>query len=396
MSLIRRGNGNHKTRIRAVLTTILVVIIAALVFILNISHTDSLLQTQQNYKTSTMASTTNNKKSPSSISKKNNNPQKKPTPKTATIRQTAQLQTPSLAIKANNGVYNGPGAVLAHNSFEQWLNSPVLYATDYIDYKGGWNKDFIDSNAWLAKPWSDWVKAKPGRRLVLGLPMLENENSGQFDQGTNGAFDQYFINLGNSLVYSGLGNSIVRLGYEANCNTIGPWQATDNPAGYKNLFRHIVTIMRGIPGSSFSFDWTVCNGLQNGHPLNSFDSFYPGDDVVDINGMDIYDVKWQDPAATPQQRWDYLLSRRLGINDFVHFAQAHNKPVSFPEWGLYKLGDSFAGGGDNPYFINKMAGLMASTNPVYQSYFNLDWGGGKLFDFGLGKETYRQIFGSKN
>jgi hypothetical protein len=112
--------------------------------------------------------------------------------------------------------------------------------------------------------------------------------------------------------------------------------------------------------------------------------------------MDIYDVKWQDPAATPQQRWDYLLSRRLGINEFVHFAQAHNKPVSYPEWGLYKPGDNFAGGGDNPYFINKMAELMTNTNPVYHSYFNLDWGGGKLFDFGLGKESYKQIFGGKN
>jgi Glycosyl hydrolase family 26 len=292
------------------------------------------------------------------------------------------------------GVYTGPGAVAAHDAFAQWLGRPVPYATDYIDYKGGWQKDFIDSQAWLMGPWGKWVSQAQGRRLVLGVPMLENQNQGQFAEGTGGAFDPYFSSLASELVSNNLGNSIIRLGYEANCDSIGPWQATADPDGYKALFRHEVAVMRSVPGAAFSFDWTVCNGLQDGHPLNSFNSFYPGDDVVNIVGMDIYDVKWQDAGAGPQQRWDYAANRSLGINELVAFARSHGKPVSYPEWGLYKPGDSFAGGGDDPDFVQKMNALFTTPGATYQSYFDLDWGGGVLSDFPQGQAAFKHLFGN--
>jgi hypothetical protein len=289
------------------------------------------------------------------------------------------------------GIYTGPGDVKGHTNFETWLGKPIPYATDYIDYKGGWTTDFHDSNLWLTKPWGNWV-SQGNRRLVLGLPMLENSNAGQFDTGVSGAFDSYFRDLATQLVANNLGNSIIRLGYEANCNTIGPWQAVDNPGGYKLLFRHEVAVMKSVPGGAFLFDWTVCNGLQNGHALSSYDSFYPGDDVVDIAGIDIYDVKWQDTSASPQTRWNYIITRQMGVNALLAYAAAHGKPVSFPEWGLYAPGDSFAGGGDDPYFIEQMAGLITSSKPVYQAYFNLDWGGGVLSDFKQGQSIFKEIF----
>ncbi|HSX27230.1 MAG TPA: Ig-like domain-containing protein [Patescibacteria group bacterium] len=304
----------------------------------------------------------------------------------ARVSEAAGLSVPT-------GVYTGPGTVTAHDNFSNWLGSPVTYTTDYVDYKGGWQKDFIDSKLWLTQPWGKWVSAASGRRLVLGLPMLENANYGQFDQGAAGAFDSYFQSLANDMVVNKLGNSIIRLGYEANCNTIGPWQATDNPSGYVKLFRHIVTVMRATPGSSFSFDWTLCNGYQSGHALTSFASFYPGDDVVDIMGMDIYDMKWMDTTSTNDQRWQYNVTRYMGMQDHINFAASHSKPVSFPEWGLYKPGDQFGGGGDDPYFIDQMANWINGHNTYYESYFNLNWGGGVLSDFPNGQAEYKARFG---
>jgi len=307
---------------------------------------------------------------------------------------TALAPASSLAATtAATGLYNGPGAVTAHNNFEAWLGSPVPYTTDYVAYTNGWSADF-NPDQWLTQPWGTWVKAQPGRRLVLGLPMLENSNYGQFDQGASGAFDPYFTRLANAMVANGIGNSIIRLGYEANCDTIGPWQATDNPAGYVADFRHIVQLMRATPGSNFQFDWTVCSGWQSNHVLSSFADFYPGDDVVDIMGIDQYDVKWQDTTVTAAQRWSYNVSRYMGLQDQKNFAASHNKPVSFPEWGLYKAGDNFAGGGDDPYFIDQMADWIAASNTVYQSYFNLNWGGGVLSDFPLGQAEYKLRFGA--
>lgn len=317
-----------------------------------------------------------------------------------TINSNASIVSKTDVIQISNtssaklGVYTGPGAISAHTQFEQWLGRPVPYAEDYIDFKGGWQKDFIDSQQWLMQPWGNWVKQDPTRRLVLGVPMLESDNAGQFSQGASGQFDIYFTALANELVENGLGNTIIRLGYEGNCDTIGPWQATDNPEGYIMLYRHIVGVMKAVPDNSFTFDWSVCNGLQAGHVLNSFDSFYPGDDVVDIISMDLYDVAWMQPSITPQERWNYISTRVMGINDLVQFALSHDKPLSFPEWGLYKPGDSFAGGGDDPYFIQQMAQLINSTNPVYQAYFDIDWGGGVLSDFLEGAATYQAIYGN--
>jgi hypothetical protein len=311
---------------------------------------------------------------------------------TAVLAILVSMTKPVRANSIPIGVYNGPGAVTAHNNFTGWLGASVLYATDYVDYKNGWATDF--NPTWLIGPWGQWITQVPGRRLVLGLPMLENSNVGQFDAGAAGAFDSYFVGLAKSMVNNHLGGSVIRLGYEANCNTIGPWQATDNPAGYIKLFRHIVSVMHSVPSSAFSFDWTVCNGLQNGHALTSFASFYPGDDVVDIIGMDQYDVKWMDPSVTPEQRWQYNMTRYMGLQDHKNFALSHNKPVSFPEWGLYKAGDQFAGGGDDPYFIDQMANWFQVNNTAYQSYFNLNWGGGVLADFPNGQAKYKAVFGA--
>src|SRR5262245_54282324 len=57
----------------------------------------------------------------------------------------ATHHAPSLPNNTQIGVYNGPGAVGALGNFAGWLSRPVPYAADYIDYKGGWQKDFVDS-----------------------------------------------------------------------------------------------------------------------------------------------------------------------------------------------------------------------------------------------------------
>jgi hypothetical protein len=240
MSLIRRGIGYNKTRVRAVLITSTIFLITTLVLILGMSHSDSFAQPNTDkQKNISSRNVKNNKNAKAGDSKKTADKPKKAQPKINAAQPTLQPPEP-IVINAKAGVYNGPGAVPAHNSFEQWLGKQVPYATDYIDYKGGWQKDFVDYKIWLIKPWSDWVKAGSGRRLVLGMPMLENANYGQFNEGVNGAFDLYYKQVANDLISSGLGNSVIRLGYEANCDTIGPWQATNNPEGYRQLFRHIV------------------------------------------------------------------------------------------------------------------------------------------------------------
>jgi hypothetical protein len=263
---------------------------------------------------------------------------------------------------------------------------------DYVPYTNGWRTDFDPQ--WLLKPWGVWVNAAPGRRLVLGLPLLENGYSGEFAQEASGEFDQYFRELGRKLVHHGLAHTIIRLGYEANNPDIGPWQATDDPPGYVAAYRHIVGVLRAVPGSDFLFDWNPTAGLTPNLPLNSFASFYPGNDVVDIIGLDVYDIDWNDPTATPQQRWNQLLTEPLGLEAQRAFAATQGKPVSFPEWGVYTDQTTpIAGGGDDPYYVNQMASWITGSNSAYESYFDMNWGGGTLTDFVDSKAAYRADFG---
>jgi Glycosyl hydrolase family 26 len=306
----------------------------------------------------------------------------------AGLASTAQASAATVPI----GLYAGPGAVSSLTSFASWLGVPVNYATDYVPYTNGWSTDF--NPQWLVGPWGSWVKASPNRRLVLGVPLLENGYAGQFSQEAAGAFDTYFSGLGTQLVLHGLGSTIIRLGYEANNPDIGPWQATDDPSGYIAAYRHIVGVLRAVPGQHFLFDWNPTAGLTPNLPLNSFASFYPGDDVVDIIGLDCYDIDWNTPTATPQQRWSDLVNETMGLQDQRTFADAHDKPVSFPEWGLYAAQSTlFAGGGDDPYYVNQMASWINSSNTAYESYFDLNWGGGTLASYPLSEAAYVLDFG---
>lgn len=285
------------------------------------------------------------------------------------------------------GIYSGPAYVAEHDAFAGWLGSEVPYASDALDYRFGWND--IANPSWLIEAWSPWVKAAPNRRLVLSVPLLPESARGQLSAGAAGSFDSSFRTLAENLVRGGLGNSIIRLGWEAN-GTWFPWSAAPDPSSWKTFFRRTVTNMRSVPGAAFSFDW---NPVSSSAGTNlSFDAFYPGDDVVDIIGLDAYDLKWQDSTSSPEQRWQFTLTQFNGLNAHKVFAQAHGKPMSYPEWGMYLKGDAQGGGGDNPYYVDEMANWFATNNVVYQSYFN--WGAYALANFPNGKARYKARFGT--
>ena len=288
------------------------------------------------------------------------------------------------------GVYIGGGAVSAHTSFAAWLGSPVDRAVDFVDQGNGW--EAIAQPSWMLDTWATWVRAGAGRQLVLSVPLLPESARGQLWVGAAGFFDEPFLWLARGMVARGLGGSIIRLGWEANTGS-HPWAAEGDPGSYKQFFRRVVAVMRSVPGAAFSFDWTANSGVGGGSALTTFDSFYPGDDVVDLIGLDVYDMVWEDSTSTPAQRWNFTLNQRLGLVDHRAFAWAHGKPMSFGEWGMLARGDQFGGGGDNPYYVDRMADWFGQTTPRYQSYFNVDWGGGVLSSFPNGQARYRARFG---
>ena len=167
-----------------------------------------------------------------------------------------------------------------------------------------------------------------------------------------------------------MGNAVIRLGHEMN----GTWyhdSLGSNPAQYRdwaNYFANIVRTMRSVKGAHFLSDLNVNAGYRN-IPLNSF---YPGNDVVDISAS-----TFMMPACRviPSQtaRWRGLNDEPEGLAQIVAFARAHGKPLSFPEWGM----DSTAGGGagEDLTYIRGIAAAIKDNNVVYQSYFDRPTGG---------------------
>jgi hypothetical protein len=256
------------------------------------------------------------------------------------------------------GTYGGAGCtgLPEVERFQRWLGHPVGIVLDFLQ-KDSWS-GMIGEASWIADCW----KALPRRRLALGVPMLVDAAEPSLADGARGAFDDHFRDLATRLVASGYADAFLRIGWEFNGDWYR-WSAKDDPANFARFWRRIAIAMRSVPGARFAFDWnpTVADG-----PV---ESAYPGDDVVDVIGLDVYNQSWP-VIADPAARWESLLHHRAGLIWHRDFAAAHRKPRSFPEWGTGTRADGH-GGGDDPDFIRNMLAWMRSGGPVaYACYWN--------------------------
>ncbi|MBL8158959.1 glycosidase [Candidatus Saccharibacteria bacterium] len=204
-------------------------------------------------------------------------------------------------------------------------------------------------------------------QIWIGAAMLPEQETASFAQCATGAYDQYFKTYGTNLTRINRGNAIIRLGWEANGDWYA-WSIRDDVENYKACFRRQVAAIRSTaPG--VRIDW---NMNKESKMARSVAEAYPGDDVVDIIGVDFYD-NW--PAYPDKAAWDAdFMSQQnggpRGLGAWLAFAKAHGKKFSVPEWGL---NNGTGGGTDNPYFMQAMYGFFAehASDLAYETYFNL-------------------------
>ena len=262
------------------------------------------------------------------------------------------------------GVYAGPGEVDIANQLGPSLNIHPAYAMD-----------FLDASSWQSISVPNWplsIWAGSGYKMIWGVPMIPTTGA-TMAAGATGAYDQYFKTLAATMVQYGQGSSIIRLGWEFNGDWFN-WGTSDTTAAaFVSYWQQIVTSMRSAPGANFSFEWNP----DRGGTVN-VDAYYPGDAYVDIIGLDVYDTEWATyPGASAE--FAHMESQPWGLDWLASFASAHDKPISFPEWGL-GWGPSAAGsgpisvagtqvsGGDDPTFIDDMASWV-DTHDVVEANF---------------------------
>jgi hypothetical protein len=204
--------------------------------------------------------------------------------------------------------------------------------------------------------WADWRTERADRMLVLNVPMLDHNEDGVSDfrvrsllrQGAAGAFDGHFRALAERLVELKAPDTVIVLGWEMNGITYTSRCGPD-PQAWKTYWNRIVTTMRSVPGQKFRFDFAPTRGRD----AIPWTQCYPGDATVDILGMDSYDQ----PTG---RSFDEQVKEPYGLQEHVDFAKAHGKPISYPEWGLFR-------NGDNAEYMKRMLTWMDEHRPLYNT-----------------------------
>lgn len=255
------------------------------------------------------------------------------------------------------GMYIGPGCNGAARfaAFEQWLGRRPERGSDFLS-----DVSWFELTKAAQRSAGCW---KPtGLPMTFSVPMLPKDKVSTLAMGANGDFDVHFKRVAEILVSQGYGDAVIRIGWEFNHNWF-TWRAAQDPVAWVAYWRRIVTAMRAVPGAKFQFDW--CPGWSTGEIAPT--EVYPGDAYVDIIGMDLYNTSWN--PRTPEQRWQLKLDGPHGLKWHKAFAAQRGKPMSYPEWGTGLRPDG-RGGGDDPYFITRMAEWIGTARMGYHNYWD--------------------------
>ncbi len=257
---------------------------------------------------------------------------------------------------------------------------------------------FTNRTDWYNLVSADWPTAAftrdkfPGELSIAQPPFPKDGNEAAC---ASGAYDGYWRTFGTTLTKFGRADAHVRLGWEFN-GGYNYWHVR-NAETWKTCFRRTVTAIRST-APTVKIDWNM-NAHTDKLPESGQDVWdaYPGDQYVDVVGIDSYDFF---PASVNEASWDRQCHQRSGLCTVIQFAHDHGKKFAVPEWGLVPPD---GGGKDNPFYINKMHETFVANaaNLAYEAYYNNSEQGNVLSSLykpdlsPKSSKRYQELFGTR-
>jgi hypothetical protein len=294
-------------------------------------------------------------------------------PATVNSTHTPVMANAGLSIGAFTGGSNPSLAA----KFETWLGRKSDYAVDFFSDTGYTGSDpMAGSASWVVGQWA--AANRPDRNMLFSVP-LSTVQDPSLRNVASGIYDAQFQQVAKSIA-ARYPNAIIRIGWEFNGNWY-PWSAQGKVLDYINAFRRVSKLFTAV-SPTFTIDW--CPGL--GTLSMPAENAYPGDDVVDVIGLDAYEDWRYSPNATSVQQWTYFRDQDHGLTWHQQFAAKHNKPMSFPEWAVNH---------DDSYFMQQMYSWITTNRVAYASYWSSNAGfAGDLvsLQYPGASATYKSLF----
>lgn len=238
-------------------------------------------------------------------------------------------------------------------AWEAWLGRApsTVPALDY------WGKD--DWGAFAGSAWlpGAWARVAPHRPIAWSVPLTVPGTP--LAAVAAGRHDAAFADAARAIA-AAQPAAVIRLGWEMNVSTMA-WFAGPDRAGFVAAFRRVAALFRAA-SPRFALDWCPSWGPED----VPADSCYPGDDAVDVIGLDVYDIRVGTESV--DRRWaDRVVAGPFGLDWLARFAGSHGKPMSLPEWGVGEAGD-------DPFFVSAMRRWIADHAGAlrYACYFDVD------------------------
>jgi hypothetical protein len=150
-------------------------------------------------------------------------------------------------------------------------------------------------------------------------------------------------------------NVYIRLAWEMNGDWY-KWSTTGTPDDYVEAWRRVIEIFRDA-SPRFRFVW--CPSALAGTEAST-EAYYPGDDYVDVIGLDVYwFAQYQSPD--PAQAFTMVRDNPVGLAWQAAFAASRGKPISIEEWGVAD---------DGGPFVDGMAEWFEQHPPLWHAYWD--------------------------